>query len=106
MPSVCRFVDEALSAGGVVLIHGVHGLSRGATIMAAYGTIEQFLHAAQIRLLTPVGTVMWSRRMSAPEALDTVRRRKPLFIYSSALTEFSPTILSRSRANLAKCRLH
>ncbi len=37
MPSVCRFVDEALSAGGVVLIHGVHGLSRGATIMAAYG---------------------------------------------------------------------
>ena len=39
MPSVCRFVDEALNAGGVVLIHGVHGLSRGATVMAAYGEI-------------------------------------------------------------------
>lgn len=37
MPSVCRFVDEALNTGGVVLIHGVHGLSRGATIMSAYG---------------------------------------------------------------------
>jgi dual specificity phosphatase 12 len=105
MPPVCRFVDEALGAGGVVLIHGVHGLSRGATIMAAYGTTEQFLHAATIRLLTPVGTVMWSRRMSAPEALDTVRRRKPLFILV-CIVRFSPTVLSRSRANLAKRRFH
>ncbi|KAN0128547.1 phosphatases II [Lactarius tabidus] len=56
MPAVCRFVDEALNAGGVVLIHGVHGLSRGATIMAAY--------------------VMWSRRVSASEALDIVRRHR------------------------------
>ncbi|KAH9998251.1 phosphatases II [Russula vinacea] len=36
MPHTCRFIDEALRSGGVVLVHGVHGLSRGATIMAAY----------------------------------------------------------------------
>jgi dual specificity phosphatase 12 len=36
MPHACRFIDEALRSGGVVLVHGLHGLSRGATIMAAY----------------------------------------------------------------------
>jgi dual specificity phosphatase 12 len=44
MPHTCRFIDEALHAGGVVLVHGVHGLSRGATIMAAYCTIPQLLY--------------------------------------------------------------
>jgi len=56
MPHTCRFIDEALRSGGVVLVHGVHGLSRGATIMAAY--------------------LMWSRRVSAPEAMDLVRRSR------------------------------
>jgi dual specificity phosphatase 12 len=56
MPHTCRFIDEALRSGGVVLVHGVHGLSRGATIMAAY--------------------LMWSRRVSAPEAMDMVRRSR------------------------------
>ena len=36
MPRTCQFIDEALRSGGVVLVHGVHGLSRGAAIMAAY----------------------------------------------------------------------
>jgi len=67
MPAVCRFVDEALNAGGVVLIHGVHGLSRGATIMAAY--------------------VMWSRRISAPEALDVVRRHREQIWPNAGFTE-------------------
>ena len=40
MPHTCRFIDEALRSGGVVLVHGVHGLSRGATIMAAYCMIS------------------------------------------------------------------
>jgi len=56
MPETCRFIDDALRAGGVVLVHGVHGLSRGATIMAAY--------------------LMWSRRVSASEALDIIRRKR------------------------------
>ncbi|KAF8261764.1 phosphatases II [Lactarius quietus] len=67
MPAVCRFVDEALNAGGVVLIHGVHGLSRGATIMAAY--------------------VMWSRRISAAEALDVVRRHREQIWPNAGFTE-------------------
>lgn len=44
MPHTCRFIDEALRSGGVVLVHGVHGLSRGATIMAAYRMIPQLLY--------------------------------------------------------------
>jgi dual specificity phosphatase 12 len=47
MPHTCRFIDEALHAGGVVLVHGVHGLSRGATIMAAYCMIPQLLYLHQ-----------------------------------------------------------
>ena len=89
MPSVCRFVDEALNAGGVVLIHGVHGLSRGATIMAAYGRTDDF--STPLRsILTSVGPVMWSGRVSAPEALDVVRRRKAVFILV-CFDRFSPT---------------
>jgi len=36
MPRTCSWIDSALRSGGVVLVHGTHGLSRGATIMAAY----------------------------------------------------------------------
>jgi len=56
MPRTCSWIDNALRSGGVVLVHGVHGLSRGATIMAAY--------------------LMWSRRVSAAVALDMVRRTR------------------------------
>jgi dual specificity phosphatase 12 len=94
MPAVCRFVDEALNAGGVVLIHGVHGLSRGATIMAAYGKTRWPLPSS-IHLLTSLGLVMWSRRVSASEALDIVRRRKALFM-SVCSDRFSLTFLTRS----------
>ncbi|THH10023.1 hypothetical protein EW146_g8501 [Bondarzewia mesenterica] len=56
MPHACRFIEDALRAGGVVLVHGVYGLSRSATVMAAY--------------------LMYSRRISSTDALDTVRRGK------------------------------
>ena len=74
MPHTCRFIDEALRSGGVVLVHGVHGLSRGATIMAAYCMflVLSLLHP---HFLTP-SPVMWSRRVSAAEAIDIVRRSK------------------------------
>ncbi|KAI0298863.1 protein-tyrosine phosphatase-like protein [Russula brevipes] len=63
MPHACRFIDEALRSGGVVLVHGLHGLSRGATIMAAY--------------------LMWSRRASAAQAVDIVRRsREQIWIHA------------------------
>jgi len=70
MPHACRFIDEALRSGGVVLVHGVHGLSRGATIMAAY--------------------LMWSRRVSAGEAIDIVRRtREQIWINQSFQRQLS-----------------
>jgi len=70
MPITCRFIDEALRSGGVVLVHGVHGLSRGATIMAAY--------------------LMWSRRISAAEAIDTIRRtREQIWINESFQRQLS-----------------
>lgn len=70
MPHTCRFIDEALRSGGVVLVHGVHGLSRGATIMAAY--------------------LMWSRCVSAAEAIDIVRRtREQIWINQSFQRQLS-----------------
>ncbi|TFY79315.1 hypothetical protein EWM64_g4701 [Hericium alpestre] len=54
LPHACQFIDEALRTGGVILVHGVYGLSRGATVIAAY--------------------LMWSRRITPAAALDSVRR--------------------------------
>ncbi|KAA1466692.1 phosphatases II [Dentipellis sp. KUC8613] len=54
LPHACHFIDEALRNGGVVLVHGVYGLSRGATVVAAY--------------------LMYTRRLNSAEALDAVRR--------------------------------
>jgi dual specificity phosphatase 12 len=71
LPHACRFIEDALQSGGIVLVHGVHGLSRGATVMAAY---------CEYRLpyicLANAKEVMWSRRISPTEALDVVRRRE------------------------------
>ncbi|KAG6821552.1 hypothetical protein H0H93_000061 [Arthromyces matolae] len=54
LPSACRFIEEALRSGGNVLVHCVQGISRSATVIAAY--------------------LMWRRRASnATEALQMVR---------------------------------
>jgi hypothetical protein len=104
MPHTCRFIDEALRTGGVVLVHGVHGLSRGATIMAAYCMIPAPRLILQYpNPLTPLQLVMWSRRANAPTAIDMVRRSMAMF-----LDHFRQTliyILSRSRADLDKRKL-
>ena len=39
LPSAVRFIDQALRDGGVVLVHCVQGLSRSATVVAAYGRL-------------------------------------------------------------------
>lgn len=36
LPRACRFIDHALRNGGTVLVHCVQGLSRSATVIAAY----------------------------------------------------------------------
>jgi len=56
LPAAVRFIDQAIRHHGVVLVHCVQGLSRSATVVAAY--------------------LIWSRRMNATQALETVRRAR------------------------------
>ena len=73
LPAACRFIDEALSTGGVVLVHCVQGLSRSATVVAAYCglTVLPFTFSASIDFTI---SVMYSRRVEASEAMEIVRR--------------------------------
>ncbi|KAL5488075.1 hypothetical protein ACEPAI_6183 [Sanghuangporus weigelae] len=56
LPNACRFVHQALKDGGIILVHCEQGLSRSATVVAAY--------------------LMYSRRIRATEALEIVRRAR------------------------------
>ncbi|KAF8238866.1 phosphatases II [Tricholoma matsutake] len=53
LPGACRFIDQALRDGGNVLVHCVQGVSRSATVVAAY--------------------LMWTRRINVTQALQVVR---------------------------------
>ncbi|KAJ3756453.1 protein-tyrosine phosphatase-like protein [Lentinula raphanica] len=53
LPSAVAFIDDALRNDGVVLVHCVEGLSRSATVIAAY--------------------LMRTRRVNATQALQIVR---------------------------------
>ncbi|KAF4619364.1 hypothetical protein D9613_005104 [Agrocybe pediades] len=56
LPAACRFIDQALRSGGVVLVHCVQGISRSAAVVAAY--------------------LMWSRRINSTQALSIVRNAR------------------------------
>ncbi|KAH9482754.1 Dual specificity protein phosphatase 1B [Psilocybe cubensis] len=53
LPAACRFIEQALASGGVVLVHCVQGISRSAAVVAAY--------------------LMYSRRINSTQALNIVR---------------------------------
>jgi dual specificity phosphatase 12 len=36
LPTAVKFIDQALRSGGIVLVHCVQGISRSATVVAAY----------------------------------------------------------------------
>ncbi|KAK7054229.1 MAP kinase phosphatase 2 [Favolaschia claudopus] len=56
LPSACQFIDHAMRSGGAILVHDVQGVSRSAAVVAAY--------------------LMWSQRMNATKALETIRRAR------------------------------
>jgi len=37
LPIACQFIHQALTSGGIVLVHSVSGISRGAAVVVAYG---------------------------------------------------------------------
>jgi len=56
LPAVCQFMYQAIAGGGVVLVHCVSGLSRSATVVAAY--------------------IMYTQRISPTDAMSVVRRAR------------------------------
>ena len=71
LPVACRFIEDAISTGGVVLVHCVQGLSRSAAVVAAY-CMSRVLFSPSSR--ADVIAVMYSRRIEATEAMEIVRR--------------------------------
>ena len=73
LPSACQFIDQALRSGGVVFVHCVQGISRSATVVAAYCRLSIFIFQLTNSYYN---AVMWSRRINSTQALNIVRNGK------------------------------
>ena len=80
-PTACQFVHNAmLTPNAVVLVHCVQGLSRSAAVVAAYCKSSLRVQSVQKCVMTYfMSVVMWSRRMSATDALTVVRQGRNPF---------------------------
>lgn len=78
LPAACRFIDQAIRSGGVVFVHCVQGISRSATVVAAYCRFYFYfiLFFQSTTLIIYTHAVMWSRRIRTTQALDMVRNGK------------------------------
>ncbi|PCH41473.1 phosphotyrosine protein [Wolfiporia cocos MD-104 SS10] len=56
LPAACRFISDALANNGVVLVHCVQGLSRSATVIAAF--------------------LMQQKRINATAAMEEIRKTR------------------------------
>jgi len=57
LPEACRFIQKALEQGGRILLHCVMGISRSATVLAAY--------------------LMKTRNMTSSDAIRFIKQRRP-----------------------------
>jgi hypothetical protein len=72
LPRACHFIHHAVQSRGIVLVHCGQGLSRSATVVAAYREYISFL---MIPLTFPdIDVVMYSRGITSTQALDIVRQ--------------------------------
>ncbi|KAF7374595.1 WD40 containing domain protein [Mycena sanguinolenta] len=73
LPSACQFIDRAIRFGGAILVHDVQACLASASI--SFRALISFDRvSAVVQLLSLLIVIMWSHRMSATKALETIRR--------------------------------
>ncbi|KAF9247373.1 protein-tyrosine phosphatase-like protein [Melanogaster broomeanus] len=67
LPTACQFIDQAIKGNHVVLVHCHQGLTRSATVVAAY--------------------LMYARRMDAAQAMSVVRQAREQVWFNAGFHE-------------------
>lgn len=67
LPAACHFIDQAISSGGTVLVHCHQGLTRSATVVAAY--------------------LMCTRRIDTTQAMSVVREAREQVWFNAGFQE-------------------
>lgn len=74
LPQLCQFIDQAIRSGGVVLVHCLQGLTRSATVVAAYCALVSFHLFPPLRHCVDILSVMCTQRVDATQAMSIVRQ--------------------------------